>query len=48
MPGSGLGLAIVQQVAESHGGSARARNARGGGALLTVTFPSTNGAPMQN
>ena len=44
MPGSGLGLAIVKQIAESHGGSARARNTRGGGALLTVTFPSANGA----
>jgi two-component system sensor histidine kinase MprB len=38
MPGSGLGLAIVKQIAESHGGKARARNARGGGAMLTVTF----------
>ena len=28
MPGSGLGLAIVKQIAESHGGSARARNTR--------------------
>jgi len=44
MPGSGLGLAIVKQIAETHGGSARAQNARGGGALLTVTFPSANGA----
>jgi two-component system sensor histidine kinase MprB len=45
MPGSGLGLAIVKQIADSHGGKARARNARGGGALLTVTFGSaTNGA----
>ena len=44
MPGSGLGLAIVKQIAESHGGSARARNSSDGGALLTVTFPSTNGA----
>ena len=45
MPGSGLGLAIVKQIAESHGGKARARNARGGGAMLTVTFGNaTNGA----
>ena len=44
MPGSGLGLAIVRQIAERHGGTARAQNARGGGALLTVTFPSANGA----
>jgi len=40
MPGSGLGLAIVRQIAERHGGTARAQNARGGGALLTVTFPA--------
>jgi two-component system sensor histidine kinase MprB len=46
MPGSGLGLAIVKQIAESHGGKARARNARGGGAMLAVSFggPAANGA----
>ncbi len=38
MPGSGLGLAIVKQAAESHGGSAEASNAEGGGALLRVSF----------
>ena len=43
MPGSGLGLAIVKQIADSHGGSARAQNARGGGALLTVSFPRAEG-----
>ena len=37
-PGSGLGLAIVRQVAESHGGSIRAENAEGGGALLRMRF----------
>ena len=37
-PGSGLGLAIVRQTAESHGGSATARNAPGGGALMVVRF----------
>ncbi|MGZ6638579.1 MAG: sensor histidine kinase, partial [Solirubrobacteraceae bacterium] len=37
-PGSGLGLAIVRQAAEAHGGSAEARNAPGGGALLRVSF----------
>ncbi len=48
MPGSGLGLAIVKQIADSHGGKARARNARGGGAMLTVTFGgATNGAGPQ-
>jgi two-component system sensor histidine kinase MprB len=36
LPGSGLGLAIVRQVAESHGGSASAANAEGGGAILTL------------
>ncbi len=41
MPGSGLGLAIVRQAAESHGGFARAQNAPGGGALLTVGFGPT-------
>jgi two-component system sensor histidine kinase MprB len=44
MPGSGLGLAIVRQIAESHGGTARAQNARGGGAMLTVSFGGSNGA----
>lgn len=40
-PGSGLGLAIVAQVAESHGGSITARNARPGpGALFTLEIPS--------
>jgi two-component system sensor histidine kinase MprB len=48
MPGSGLGLAIVKQIAESHGGRARARNARGGGAMLTVTFGDANGAGPAN
>jgi two-component system, OmpR family, sensor histidine kinase MprB len=38
LPGSGLGLAIVRQAAESCGGWARAANAPGGGALLTVSF----------
>jgi two-component system sensor histidine kinase MprB len=42
LPGSGLGLAIVRQAAEACGGWARAENARGGGALLSVSF----GAPV--
>ncbi len=42
LPGSGLGLAIVRQAAEAHGGYARAANAPGGGALLSVHF----GAPL--
>ena len=38
MSGSGLGLAIVKQAAEAHGGSVKAANAPGGGALVTVSF----------
>ncbi len=38
-PGSGLGLAIVKQVAESHGGSARATESPLGGARMTLTLP---------
>jgi two-component system sensor histidine kinase MprB len=39
LPGSGLGLAIVRQVAETHGGSATAEPALGGGSLLTLRLP---------
>jgi len=39
-PGIGLGLAIVRQVAETHGGAARAANAPGGGAELTLALPA--------
>jgi two-component system, OmpR family, sensor histidine kinase MprB len=38
-PGSGLGLAIVQRVAEEHDGSARASNARDGGAVVSLELP---------
>ncbi|HTD07974.1 MAG TPA: HAMP domain-containing sensor histidine kinase [Solirubrobacteraceae bacterium] len=38
-PGSGLGLAIVRHLAETHGGTVRAANAHGGGALLTLELP---------
>ena len=38
MQGSGLGLAIVRQAAEAGGGWAKAENAPGGGALVTVSF----------
>jgi two-component system sensor histidine kinase MprB len=38
-PGAGLGLAIVRQVAETHGGSAHAANAEGGGAELRLILP---------
>jgi two-component system sensor histidine kinase MprB len=38
MPGSGLGLAIVRQAVEAYGGSVRAQNAPGGGALVSASF----------
>jgi two-component system sensor histidine kinase MprB len=41
MPGAGLGLAIVREVAEVHGGTVTAENARDGGALVRL---SLNGA----
>ncbi|HEX2028645.1 MAG TPA: HAMP domain-containing sensor histidine kinase [Nitriliruptorales bacterium] len=44
-PGSGLGLSIVQQVAHSQGGSVRAANAPGGGAVVTLELP-TSPAPV--
>src|SRR5262249_6005048 len=37
--GSGLGLAIVLRVAEEHGGEASARNADGGGAVISLRLP---------
>jgi two-component system sensor histidine kinase MprB len=40
MTGSGIGLAIVRQVATSHGGSVRAENADGGGAILKLALPT--------
>ena len=39
LAGSGLGLAIVRQVADNHGGSVRAANAPGDGALLVLRLP---------
>ncbi|HEU0304727.1 MAG TPA: HAMP domain-containing sensor histidine kinase [Gaiellaceae bacterium] len=41
LPGSGLGLAIVRQVAESHGGSVSARQAEGGGTVVTLQLIET-------
>lgn len=43
MAGSGLGLAIVRQVAERHGGTARAGSAPSGGALLSIEIPGSPG-----
>src|SRR5690606_7977278 len=37
LPGSGLGLAIVADIAESHDGTAFARNRPGGGAVIGFT-----------
>jgi two-component system sensor histidine kinase MprB len=41
MPGAGLGLSIVREVAEAHGGTVVAENAKGGGARFRL---SLNGA----
>jgi two-component system, OmpR family, sensor histidine kinase MprB len=38
LPGSGLGLAIVRNIADAHGGYARAENDPEGGARLEVSF----------
>lgn len=38
--GTGLGLAVVKAIAEAHGGSVRAANRSGGGAVFEVSFPA--------
>ncbi|MDP9324988.1 MAG: HAMP domain-containing histidine kinase [Candidatus Dormibacteraeota bacterium] len=38
--GAGLGLAIARWIAEEHGGTVRAANNPGGGAILTVEIPA--------
>jgi PAS domain S-box-containing protein len=42
--GTGLGLPIVRQIVHLHGGRVSARNASGGGAVMTVELP-VSGAP---
>jgi PAS domain S-box-containing protein len=42
--GAGLGLAIVRGIVEAHGGTVRAANAAGGGAVFTFVIPKTSGA----
>ena len=42
MPGSGLGLSIVRQVAERHGGAARASRAADGGAAIWFEIPGSS------
>ncbi len=42
--GTGLGLSIVEAVATAHGGTVEAGRANHGGALFTVTLPSTGKA----
>jgi two-component system OmpR family sensor kinase len=41
--GAGLGLAIVADVVHAHGGTVRAANADGGGALFVVRLPKARG-----
>jgi two-component system, OmpR family, sensor kinase len=45
--GAGLGLSIVAGVVEAHGGSARAENHPGGGAVFTVELPIEAGVPAR-
>jgi two-component system NtrC family sensor kinase len=41
--GSGLGLSIARQVVTSHGGTIRAENRQGKGALFTIDLPAAHG-----
>jgi two-component system OmpR family sensor kinase len=43
--GTGLGLAIVADVVRAHGGTVRAANADGGGAIFVVELPKAHAAP---
>ena len=40
--GTGLGLAIARSIAEAHGGTIRAANQEGGGAIFEVALPGTD------
>jgi nitrogen fixation/metabolism regulation signal transduction histidine kinase len=41
--GTGLGLAVAKKIAEEHGGSIRADNRPGGGAVFTLRLPRESG-----
>jgi two-component system NtrC family sensor kinase len=43
--GSGLGLSIARQVIASHGGTIRAGNRPGQGAMFTIDLPAAHGRP---
>jgi len=43
--GTGLGLAVVKKIVEEHGGSVRAENHAGGGALFVMRLPLDAPAP---
>ncbi len=43
-PGAGLGLAICKAVVEAHGGTIRAENRPGGGAVFRIALPRKAGA----
>jgi two-component system, OmpR family, sensor kinase len=42
--GAGLGLSIVAAIVEAHGGTVKAANADGGGAVFTISLPSSAAA----